>query len=223
MREMAARTTVRLHIVGSRLRPIARRSRRYTRPLREVGGRQMLMIRQLLQFDHLRLRLVAGERGDGNRVGWAQVTDLRDPSPWVEGGELLVMRAGALPRAAGAQASLVQRLAELGVAGLAIAAGGEREAPPTRSMLKAADRVGLPLLTMGATPFSALAEAIQSGSLEYQYHRLATTVRVYGTLGELARTGPDLEAVFERLGSIIGYRLSAATPFGAPLFPALPP
>jgi purine catabolism regulator len=183
----------------------------------------MLTIQQLIEFDHFRLDLAAGARGRQRRITWAHASELRDPSSSLEGGELVMTTSAGLPRTAAEQVAYLERLAARDPAGLLVSTAAGEPSRLTRSLLRRADELGLPILTAVDTPFSALSQAIASGSRELLYERLSTTVRIYGTLGELARTGPDIAQVFDRVSEITGYELSAVTPYGVPLFRQLPP
>jgi Purine catabolism regulatory protein-like family len=50
----------------------------------------VLKIRDILHTPGLGVGVAAGEAGLDNRVRWIHVSELRDPTPWLEGGELLL-------------------------------------------------------------------------------------------------------------------------------------
>ena len=50
----------------------------------------MLTVRDIANLPGLGLGLAAGAAGADNPIGWVHVSELPDPTPWLEGGELLI-------------------------------------------------------------------------------------------------------------------------------------
>ena len=50
----------------------------------------MLTVRDIVNLPGLGLELVAGAAGADNSIGWVHVSELPDPTQWLEGGELLI-------------------------------------------------------------------------------------------------------------------------------------
>ena len=90
----------------------------------------MLTVRDIANLPGLGLGLAAGAAGADNPIGWVHVSELPDPTPWLEGGELLIttgLGVGALSRP---QREYVRRLAGHGLAGLAFVVGFGWAEPP---------------------------------------------------------------------------------------------
>src|SRR4051794_13196225 len=114
-----------------------------------VGG--ALRVRDLVAMQHFGLEVVAGADGLDRRVEWTHVSELPDPGPWLEGGELLIVNGFGIPADGDAQAEYVRRLAKHHVVALAF---GLHSPPLRQAMLDAADDAGLPLLRLPKeTPF----------------------------------------------------------------------
>jgi purine catabolism regulator len=116
--------------------------------------------RGLTEVPDLGLRLVAGERAAERDILWAHAIELADPTPYLDGGEL-VMTTGINVGAHGAaQYDYVSRLASAGTAALAVDTGTTFTAVPV-GVLSAGDDLGLPVLEVPAsTPFIAIARAV---------------------------------------------------------------
>lgn len=158
-----------------------------------------LTVRALLELPGLGLRLLAGAPGLDRPVPWAHVSELVDPAPFLEGGELLLTTGLGLPAGARARRSYVDRLAAAGVAGLAFGIGlSHREVPA--DLVRAAQAKDLPLLEVPRdTPFIAVTKAVSS-ALAADAH--AEARRMNGALQAMAgaATGVDgLGAVVRRL------------------------
>lgn len=185
----------------------------------------MLTIGQLIQFDHLGLHLVAGDDGLHRPVAWAHTSELPDPTVWLEGSELVMTTGIGLPRSAQDQVTYLERLDARNLAGLVVAPQHRHAPPLSRKLLARADELAFPIMTVRNVPFTQLAQAVAAGNRELLHERFSTIVRIYGTLGELARTGSDIAQLLDRLSDIVEFELSAVTPHGVPLFPgtAAPP
>ncbi len=185
--------------------------------------RTVITVRQLIEFDFLTLRVIAGEGGLDHPISWAHVNELPDPTEWLDGGELLMTTGLGIPRRPRDQTRYLERLAEKRVAGLAIA--DQMNAPPlSRSFVARADALDLPVLFVyGNTPFVAISQAVAAANRDVLSKRFSTHLRVYETLGDVARSGADLPQLFERLTRISGYELHPVTPHGSALFPEIPP
>ena len=79
-----------------------------------------ITVRELLETPHLGLSLVAGKGGLDREVTWAHVCELEDPVPWLEGGEIVLTTGIAVPSEPDDQRAYIRRMAEGGVAALAV-------------------------------------------------------------------------------------------------------
>lgn len=171
-----------------------------------------MRIRDLLDSPSLQLRLIAAANGIDRTVSWTHVSELEDPAPWLDGGELLMTNGLGLPADGERQAALVKRLDERHVAGLAIGVRGPRLQP---EMLAMAERLRFPLLSVPLeVPFLSIARMVADANQDSAQQRLLTHVRIFDTLrpGDHA-TGP--QELFERLEEISGYDLYLVSATGA--------
>ncbi len=115
----------------------------------------------LLARRGLDLRHVAGPLDRERRVRWVAVSELPDPTPYLEGGELLLTTglelAGDDEKAVD---DYVERLHRRGVVALGLGTGVRHDAMPP-ALVTAAERVGLPLIDVPPpTPFIAVTRAV---------------------------------------------------------------
>lgn len=130
----------------------------------------------LLAQQALQLRLVAGS-AEGVQVEWAHAIELLDPSPWLDGGELVLTTGLRMPRYRAEQAAYVDRLADRGAAGLAFGVGLRFEEVP-RGLVDRCAEVGFPLVEIPLpTPFIAISRAIAQRLAEDRERALQRTVR----------------------------------------------
>ncbi|GGZ47663.1 hypothetical protein GCM10010387_47520 [Streptomyces inusitatus] len=117
----------------------------------------------LLQHPSLKLTARAGESRLATPVRWAHVSELADPVPYLEGGELLLVTAMTLDAEdADAMRRYVRRLDRAGVVGLGFAVGVFYEDIPD-ALLTAAREEGFPLLAVPRrTPFLAISKAVSA-------------------------------------------------------------
>src|SRR5438874_6652458 len=89
------------------------------RPLYESYNARMrpLSVGDLLRTTNLDLRLVAGSAGLSNRIRWAHVSELQDPTPWVRGGELLLTTGMSIGSTPARQRAYLRRLIEADISG----------------------------------------------------------------------------------------------------------
>ncbi|MET3987475.1 PucR family transcriptional regulator [Streptomyces sp. PvR034] len=129
-----------------------------------------LTLASLVQHSALKLSVRAGEGRLDTPVRWAHVSELADPVPYMEGGELLLITAMKLD-AEDPEEMLryVRRLAAAGVVGLGFAVGVNYEAVP-EALVEAARAEDLPLLEVPRrTPFLAISKAVSAALAADQY------------------------------------------------------
>jgi purine catabolism regulator len=160
-------------------------------------------LRTITALPELGLRVLAAERALDREVSWVAVSELEDPTPFLEGGELLLTTGMRLPRDAAAIRGYVNRLAERGVVGVGLGVGlGHDSAPP--ALVRAATRRGLALLEVPRpTPFIAISKAVSS-LLAAEQHEAAR--RAFEAQRELTRAALRPErsaAVVSRLARLL--------------------
>ncbi|MCX4979309.1 PucR family transcriptional regulator [Streptomyces sp. NBC_00620] len=124
----------------------------------------------LVHHSALKLTVRAGEERLDVPVRWAHASELADPVPYMEGGELLLITALKLDAEdPEVMRRYVKRLAGAGVVGLGFAVGVHYEEIP-KALVDAAEEEGLPLLEVPRrTPFLAISKAVSAAIAADQY------------------------------------------------------
>ncbi|WP_030422086.1 PucR family transcriptional regulator [Streptomyces sp. SCSIO 75703] len=124
----------------------------------------------LVHHSALKLTVRAGADRLHAPVRWAHASELADPVPYMEGGELLLITALTLDAEdPEAMRRYVRRLAGAGVVGLGFAVGVHYEEIP-EALLDAARQEDLPLLEVPRrTPFLAITKAVSAAIAADQY------------------------------------------------------
>ncbi|RCG32445.1 PucR family transcriptional regulator [Sphaerisporangium album] len=154
-------------------------------------------LRRVTAMPPLRLRVRAAQDALDRPVRWVAVSELEDPTPFLEGDELLLttgMRLG--PHDA---ESYISRLVVRGVAGLGFGVGlGHEEVPP--AFVEAAAGAGLPLVEVPReTPFIAIGKAVSEMLAAERYEELSDAFAAQGRLTRAALRAGGTDAVVERL------------------------
>ncbi|GGU04940.1 PucR family transcriptional regulator [Streptomyces lateritius] len=155
----------------------------------------------LVQHSALKLTVRAGEDRLGTAVRWAHVSELADPVPYMEGGELLLTTALTLDAEdPEAMRRYVRRLLAAGVVGLGFAIGVNYEHIP-EPLVDAARAEGLPLLEVPRrTPFLAISKAVSAAIAADQYRAVTAGFEAQREMTRAALAeGPD--AVVARLAA----------------------
>ena len=71
----------------------------------------MLTIRDIVDTPGFGVGVAAGVAGLENPIRWIHVSELRDPTPWLEGGELLLTTGLGLGASPARQVAYARRLA----------------------------------------------------------------------------------------------------------------
>ncbi|MEU4228439.1 PucR family transcriptional regulator ligand-binding domain-containing protein [Nonomuraea sp. NPDC026600] len=134
-------------------------------------------------------------------VRWVAVSELEDPTPYLEGDELLLTTGMRLE---GDFSQYVARLVARGVAGLALGVGlSHQEVPP--ALLEAAAAAGLPLLEVPReTPFIAVGKAVSELLAAEQYEEITRAFAAQGRLTRAALRPEGTYAVIDRLAKEVG-------------------
>src|SRR5687767_9991175 len=107
----------------------------------------MLTVGDILATPGVSLGLAAGSDGLGNDVSWVHVSELADPTPWLEGGEFLLTTGLGVGELQAGQRRYVRRLAEHRLSGLGFGLGfGYAEVPP--AIVDEANRLSFPVLSV---------------------------------------------------------------------------
>ncbi|MET7935770.1 PucR family transcriptional regulator [Streptomyces sp. NPDC005322] len=172
----------------------------------------------LVHHTALKLSVLAGEDRLETPVRWAHVSELADPVPYMEGGELLLITAMQLdaedPEEMG---RYVRRLVGAGVVGLGFAIGVKYDEVPA-ALAAAAKEEGLPLLGVPRrTPFIAISKAVSAAMAAEQYRAVTAgfeaqreltraAIGAEGPAALLARLAAHLDgwaALYDASGSVV--------------------
>ena len=160
----------------------------------------MLTVESLLQDSEL--ELVAGQERARTRVRWVHCSDLRDPTPWLSGGELLLTTGIQLddPRR---ESEYVTRLAEHGVAGLGVGMGFLHEHLPD-SLVSVARELSLPLFEVPyELPFIAICERAAAQLTSAGYLALRRASEIHGRLERLVLEERGLDEILAVVATAI--------------------
>ncbi|MFF8729801.1 PucR family transcriptional regulator [Streptomyces sp. NPDC015171] len=147
----------------------------------------------LVHHSALKLTVRAGEDRLDVPVRWAHVSELADPVPYMEGGELLLITALKLDAEdPEAMRRYVRRLAGAGVVGLGFAVGVNYEQIP-KALVDACEQEPLPLLEVPRrTPFLAISKAVSAAIAADQYRAVTAGFAAQRELTKQAlNAGPE--------------------------------
>ncbi|MFF5161125.1 PucR family transcriptional regulator [Streptomyces sp. NPDC000348] len=171
----------------------------------------------LVHHSALKLTVRAGEDRLDVPVRWAHASELADPVPYMEGGELLLITALKLDAEdREAMRRYVKRLAGAGVVGLGFAVGVHYDDIPD-ALVDAARAEGLPLLEVPRrTPFLAISKAVSAAIAADQYRavtagfaaqreltRQALAEGPEGLLAALAAQVDGWTALYDASGTVV--------------------
>ncbi|WP_037679415.1 PucR family transcriptional regulator [Streptomyces griseus] len=171
----------------------------------------------LVHHSALKLTVRAGEDRLDVPVRWAHVSELADPVPYMEGGELLLITALTLDAEdPEAMRRYVKRLVAAGVVGLGFAVGVNYEEIP-KALVEASREAGLPLLEVPRrTPFLAISKAVSAAIAAEQYRsvtagfaaqreltRQALAAGPEGLLAALAGQVDGWAALYDASGAVV--------------------
>lgn len=169
-------------------------------------------VRTVLGIPALALVLRAGQAAIDSPVRWVAVSELEDPTPYLEGGELLLTTG--LRLGDDDWAMFVDRLVRADVSALGIGVGLTYDRVPT-GLVTAADEVGLPLLEVPEpTPFMAVSRAVSDLLAASEYEAVTRTVETQRDLTRAALAPEGAAAVVARLSSVLRADLVLLDPLG---------
>lgn len=176
----------------------------------------MVTVADVLAEDALALaplHLAAG----GVPVRWVATSELVDPTPYLEGGEVLLTTGLETKGWRSEWRPYVERLAGAGVAALGFAVGLTHEQPP-RSLVRACTEVGLNLFEVPRpTTFVAISRAI-AGLLDAERESTARrSMDAQRVLTQAALEVEDAAAVVRRLATLVDGAAAIVALGGAPL------
>ena len=165
---------------------------------------KMLTVRDILATPGASLFLAAGSDGLANEVTWVHVSELGDPTPWLEGGEFLLTTGLGVGELESGQRSYVRRLAEHRLSGLGFGLGfGFAEVPP--AIVEEANRLAFPVVSVPyEVPFVAITKAASQSLASEQLQRLTGALEVHERLAEAVLKGRGEHALLTILSNHLG-------------------
>ncbi|MCX2967548.1 PucR family transcriptional regulator [Streptomyces sp. TRM70308] len=159
-------------------------------------------LRSLVQHSALKLAVLTGSDRLDVPVRWAQVSELEDPVPYLDGGELLLVTAMKLDAEdPAAMRRYVRRLTRAGVVGLGFAAGVNYERVPD-ALVDAARAADFPLLEVPRrTPFIAITKAVSAAIAAEQYRSVTAGFEAQRELTRAALAAEGPTALLGRLAA----------------------
>ncbi|MEU4493441.1 PucR family transcriptional regulator ligand-binding domain-containing protein [Streptomyces sp. NPDC023998] len=171
-----------------------------------------MRLRALLETDALGLRLLGGDDELDRGVRGVMTTDLRDPSRYLSGGEL-VLTGLAWRRSAADSEPFVRILAGAGVAGLA--AGEAELGDIPGDLIEACSRHRLPLFAVNeSVAFATITEYVVRQVSGERAGDLAAVVDRHRRLMTSGPAGGGPEVVLDLLGSDLDLRAWVLSPTG---------
>lgn len=156
----------------------------------------------LVQHSALRLSVLAGQDRLDAPVRWAHASELADPTPYLDGGELLLITALQLDAEdTETMRGYVRQLAGKGVVGLGFAAGVHFEKVPD-ALVEACRLEDLPLLEVPRrTPFIAISKAVSADIAAEQYRAVTAGFDAQREMTRAALTHEGPSALLTKLAS----------------------
>ncbi len=177
----------------------------------DVSAPVPLWLSQLVDDPSLGLELVAGASGVDRRgpIRWAHIADTPDPTPWLEGGEVVLTTGIGVKDSDDLQRRLVANLTDRDVVAIGFGVGViVDEVPP--AMIAACNEHGMPLFTVPyEVPFLAVTRRVSHHTFEEHYATLRRAVQLHrqvlsavisddgvdGVLATVGRAMPDTALV----------------------------
>jgi PucR family transcriptional regulator, purine catabolism regulatory protein len=174
----------------------------------------MLTVRELLRG--LDVRLVSGEEALDAPVRWVHISELRDPTTWLSGGEVLLTTGMGLETPE-QQREFVGRLADHQLAALGFGVGfGHDTAPP--ALVQAAAEREFPVFEVPyEVPFIAVTEAAFTQLVNEQYAVLRRALAAHERLERVVLSERGLDALAGTLATLIGAAVLVFDARGEPL------
>jgi DNA-binding PucR family transcriptional regulator len=162
----------------------------------------MLTVDSLIS--ELGLKIAAGaEAVDGREIRWVHMSELRDPTPWLSGGELLLTTGLSLDTAE-RQREYVRLLASSELAGVGFGTGFDHAKLP-KPLVEEAEELGFPVFEVPyEMPFIAITEAAFSRLVNEQYDVLSRGIAVNERLERLVLEGGGLNEIAREIAAAVG-------------------
>src|SRR6201995_833591 len=174
----------------------------------------MLTVRELLRG--LDVRLVSGEEAIDAPVRWVHISELRDPTTWLSGGEVLLTTGMALETPE-QQREFIGRLADHQLAALGFGVGFRHDTIPP-ALVQAAAEHEFPVFEVPyEVPFIAVTEAAFTQLVNEQYAVLRRALAAHERLERVVLSERGLDALAGTLATLIGATVLVFDARGEPL------
>jgi purine catabolism regulator len=151
-----------------------------------------------------RAKVVGGHDGLGRPVRGVNVMEVPDILDWVKPDELLLTTAYPLRDDPVALDLLIPRLADRGLAGMALKPGRYVNAIPA-SMIAAADQHAFPLIELPPeASFNEIINSVLTLILDVQAARLQRSAAIHDRFTSIALSGGGLRQIAEALAELVG-------------------
>jgi purine catabolism regulator len=174
-------------------------------------------LRDITAIADLGLTVKAAAGSLDRPVRWVAVSELEDPAPFLEGGELLLTTGMRLPEKSAACAAYVKRLVAADVVALGLGIGLSHHSVPA-ALVTAAEEAGLALIEVPErTSFIAITKAVSRLLAAEEYDEAARGFATQRDLIRGALTAEDggAQAVVTRLAKHVGGFALVLDPAGA--------
>ncbi|CAN5225742.1 PucR family transcriptional regulator [soil metagenome] len=179
-----------------------------------------LWIEQLLDDPGLGLQLVAGRGGLRQRgpIRWVHASEIPDPTPWLEGGEVLLTTGMGVLDSSELQRKLIAGLDARGCAAVGFGVGICADEVP-EAMREEAEARDLPLFSVPyAVPFIAVTKRISRHIFDEHYATLRSAVDLHRQVLAAVLSGAGLPAVLDTVGRALPeHRMLVHDYYGQPL------
>jgi purine catabolism regulator len=160
-------------------------------------------LRNLVAMPDLGLVVHSGADALDRSVGWVHVSELEDPTPFLEGGELLLTTGLTLHRGPRAQETYVERLSAADVVGLGWGTGLTHDQVPA-TLIAAAEHRGLPVIEVPQqTPFIAISKAVSRAIAADEYAAMARTYEAQHQLTSAAVRSDGFASLVRQLARLV--------------------
>lgn len=161
-------------------------------------------VRQLCEDPSFGLLVLTGHDRLDRELTWAHVSDLADPTPFLDGGELLLTTGASLPDGRAAVQKYVSLLVTAGVSAIGFGTGLRFSSVPA-VVVDAAEQQGLPLFEVPlATPFIALTKAVSKAQTRDDLERLRSNTHDQRRLIQAAVSSNGTRATVRRVAELVG-------------------
>ncbi|MUN62478.1 PucR family transcriptional regulator [Kocuria sediminis] len=164
----------------------------------------MITVAQVLGLDGLGLRMVV-EGDTGAPVSWVATSELADPTPYLNGGEIVLFTGLNSPVDRPSWGRYARRLAEKGVVALGMGVGRSLSHPEVpEHLVEAARDAGLTLFSVPEeTPFLELIQAVAEMRAAQERTALESMLTMQRTLTRAATGADGSTRVLESLAGLI--------------------